>query len=259
MTIPPPTPVPQKTPRNESSPRPAPKRRSASTATLTSLPSRTGRPSSAASVGPSGNGASQPSMFAHLEHRARRRRRSHPARRRRCRRAPSARRRAVVERVSRGPRRARRRPPPGRPRGRLAPRGAEHACAAVRHDRLDLRAAEIEPALQSASRQPSHDLVDGLAGSPARSIPRPCALGVARPLRDSRTRARSRTSSSSAARGPARDDRASVIPFGQEASPASQAASSMLWAARPASNSTGPFPRTRIATTSPPRADVLGT
>src|SRR5437870_13253104 len=59
-TIPPPTPVPQKTPRIDLYGLPAPSLNSASVATLTSLPSDTGAPSTALlSSAASGNGSIQ--------------------------------------------------------------------------------------------------------------------------------------------------------------------------------------------------------
>ena len=50
----------------------------------------------------------------------------------------------------------------------------------------------------------------------------------------------------------------SVIPFGQEARPSFHAASSMFWAARPASKDTGPFPATTTATTRPAPSTLSG-
>src|SRR5919197_5629055 len=61
--IPPPTPVPQKTPIRDWYGRPAPRWNSASVATWTSFPTRTGAPSLSPSQGPSSNVPSQPGRF----------------------------------------------------------------------------------------------------------------------------------------------------------------------------------------------------
>ncbi len=66
-TIPPPTPVPQKTPSTDRYGRPAPSRYSASVATWTSLPTRTRVPSSSASVGPSAKLPPQPGRLLALD------------------------------------------------------------------------------------------------------------------------------------------------------------------------------------------------
>src|SRR5579862_7044020 len=58
-TMPPPTPVPHHMPRNDRYVRPAPSTRSASTATRTSFPTRTGTPRSADSSAPTGYSPSQ--------------------------------------------------------------------------------------------------------------------------------------------------------------------------------------------------------
>ena len=237
ITIPPPTPVPQKTPRNDSTPRPAPNRRSASTATLTSLPIVTGRPSSAASAGPRRNGSVQAVDVRDLDDRARRdvdRARSPDAYACELHRLHAG----VVQRITQGfgeleDDRLR----TALSRGVAACR-ADHRRRPVRHDGLDLRAAEIEPALHA--RHGSHLTTSSIGLRFARrSTPRPVPLGVARPLRepereDDHRRLVLRRSSACRARS------GRVIPFGHEAIPSAQAARSMLCAARPASNRTGP-------------------
>ena len=218
ITMPPPTPVPQKTPRNESSPRPAPNRCSASTATLTSLPIRTGLPSSAASVGPSGNGVVPAVDVRHLEHGARLGVDRARARRRRSRRAPSARRRR--RRAPRAaPRRARRQPPPGRPCG-ASPVARCRAPSTRRSSRppgSSSRRGRARPS--SASRQPSHDLVDRLAVRPRAPFLDRVQLRVARPLRQPEREDDHRRLVLGRASSTVRASSASVIPFGHEASP----------------------------------------
>ena len=98
------------------------------------------------------------------------------------------------------------------------------------------------------------------SGSPARSIPRRC---------DARDRAgRSGYPNVSTITGRLLGGRCRArpapqvdipMPFGHEAIPSAQAASSMLWAARPASKSTGPLPATTIATTRPAPRTFSGT
>src|SRR5919202_835224 len=65
-TIPPPTPVPQNTPRSERYGRPAPSSNSASVATWTSLPRCARVPSACSSAAPSANSPSQPGRFRAL-------------------------------------------------------------------------------------------------------------------------------------------------------------------------------------------------
>src|SRR5947209_7592206 len=64
---PPPTPVPQNTPRTDLNSFAAPRRNSASVATWTSLPTNTGVPSSAESASPRPNSPSQPGRLRALE------------------------------------------------------------------------------------------------------------------------------------------------------------------------------------------------
>ena len=75
--------------------------------------------------------------------------------------------------------------------GRLASRAAEHHRLAVGHDRLDLRPAEVEPALHP--RHDSHRTTSSIGLRFARalhSVDR-VQLRIARPLRAARTRGRS--------------------------------------------------------------------
>ena len=256
ITMPPPTPVPQKTPRNESSPRPAPKRCSASTATLTSFPSFTGRPSSSARAGPSSKGESHPSMFATWST------------------VP------VPASIS-----------PGAPMPIPAsPIGSTPASSrAARRVSASSKATATGPPLRGVSRRALPSTVASpsvttawilvpprssppfirvtaaiarppraASGSPARSTPAPCAGPHRAAAPGGRTRARS--SGSRSRRPTARSGRARRrrSPFGHDASPSAQAARSMLCAARPASNITGPLPATRIATTRPAPSTLRG-
>ena len=250
ITMPPPTPVPQKTPRNESKPRPAPKRCSASTATLTSLPIRHGPPELGGERRPERERRRpSPSMFATWS--------------------------TVPDSTSIEP--GAPTPIPARPIG-----STPASSSAARSASASSKATASGPPLRGVSRRALPSTVDSpsvttawifvpprssppfirvttaiarprrsACGSPARSIPRPCAARRRAAAPAARTRGRSpaprRRSASSAVRARS----TSVIPFGHEASPSAQAASSMLWAARPASNSTGPFPCTRTATTRP--------
>ena len=141
-TSPPPTPVPQKTPRNDCAPRPAPKRRSASTATLTSLPTTTGTPEALRQDGAERERPVPAFDVRDLDHRTRvgvdapGRAHADPCQ--------------LGDADSRGGRRLRdgdrdvlrdlRR---AAARRRAAPRAAEHRAVPVGDDGLDLRPAEV--------------------------------------------------------------------------------------------------------------------
>ncbi len=98
------------------------------------------------------------------------------------------------------------------------------------------------------------------AGSRGRSTPRPLrrrgVAGRSRQAEREDDRGRLVLRELQRPRAARRDPR---CPFGQDAMPSFQAASSMFCAARPASNETGPFPVTTTATTSPAPSTLSGT
>ena len=111
--------------------------------------------------------------------------------------------------------------------GRLPSRAAEHRRLAVRDDRLDLRAAEVEPALHP--RHDSHRTTSSIGLRFARALHSSVAvqLRVARALGQAE-REDDHRHLVVARLEHARARSASVIPFGQDAIPSAQAASSML-------------------------------
>ena len=128
----------------------------------------------------------------------------------------------------------------------------------ARDDGLDLRAAEVDPAAKRG-RHASRRTTSSSGRRFARALHSSAVLDAASRGRSGRPNVRTITgvSSSPSSRTACAASR-SASPFGHDAMPSFQAASSMFCAARPASNDTGPFPVTTIATTRPAPRTLSG-
>ena len=169
---------------------------------------------------------------------------------------------ATVLRRRRRP--AHRRPHPGRGRARARPRVRRRGRDPRRHHAASRRPRPVGPADQlrrgpRRGRRPRRraDRLSALrrrrrtaCGWRARSTRPACGAPGRVAWPGSRRRGSSRPARPRRCRPRRRRPRASETPFGQEPMPSLWAASSMFWAARPASRASGPLPETTIATTS---------